>query len=50
MYCFFNNKLVMKKYILFDYEGFLWFFFVSSCVEGNLLGIVNIRCDFWEKI
>lgn len=25
-------------------------FLYSSCVEGNLLGIVNIRRDFWEKI
>lgn len=40
----------MKKYISFDYEGSLWSLSVSSCVEGNLLGIVNIRRDFWEKI
>lgn len=50
MYCPSNNKSAMKKYISFDYEGSLWSLSVSSCVEGNLLGIVNIRRDFWEKI
>lgn len=40
----------MKKYISFDYDWSLWSLSVSSCVEGNLLGIVNIHRDFWEKI